>query len=44
MGVGDEKDLGGYQAFGQKMRLIFARKAIGFSVQIKVNSKKKGLH
>ena len=41
MGVGAQKDLGGHQTFARKMRLNFARKAIGFSFQIKVTSKKK---
>ena len=41
MGVGAQKDLGGHQTFARKMTLNFAWKAIGFSVQIKVTSKKK---
>ena len=42
MGVGAQKDLGGHQTFAQKMTLnSVARKAIGFSVQIKVTSKQK---
>ena len=41
MGVGAQKDLGGHQTFDRKMTLNFARKAIGFSVQIKVTFKKK---
>ena len=35
------KGFGGHQAFARKLTLDFARKAIGFSVQIKVTSKKK---
>ena len=41
MGVGAQKNLGGHQTFARKMTLNFARKAIGFSVQIKETSKKK---
>ena len=41
MGVEAQKDLGGRQTFARKMTLNFARKAIGFSVQIKVTSKNK---
>ena len=41
MGEGAQKDLGGHQTFARKMTVNFARKAIGFSVQIKVISKKK---
>ena len=41
MGVGAQKDLGGHQTFARVMTLNFARKAIGFSAQIKVTSKKK---
>ena len=44
MGVGAQKDLGGHQTFARKLTLTFARKAIGFSVEIKVTSKKKILH
>ena len=38
-----QKDLWEHQTFARKMTLNFARKVIGFSVQIKVTSKKKGL-
>ena len=41
MGVVAQKDLGENQTFARKMTLNFARKVIGFSVQIKVTSKKK---
>ena len=41
MGVVAQKDLGEHQTFARKMTLNFARKVIGFSVQIKVTSKKK---
>ena len=41
MGVGAQKDLGGHQTFARKMTLNFIRKAIGFSVEIMVTSKKK---
>ena len=41
MGVGAQKNLGEDQTFARKMTLNFARKVIGFSVQIKVISKKK---
>ena len=44
MGVVAQKDLWEHQTFARKMTLNFARKVIGFSVQIKVTSKKKGLH
>ena len=45
MGVGALKDLGGHQTFARKMILNFVGKAINFSVQIKVTTKKKkGLH
>ena len=41
MGIGAQKDLGGHQTFARKITLHFAQKVIGFSVQIKVISKKK---
>ena len=41
MGVIAQKDLEEHQTFARKMTLNFARKVIGFSVQIKVTSKKK---
>ena len=41
MGVGAQKNLGGHQTFAWKMTLNFAQFLIGFSVQIKVTSKKK---
>ena len=41
MGVGAQKDLGGHQTLARRMTLNFARKAIGFSVQNKVTSKKR---
>ena len=43
MGVGTQKTSGGAPNFSRKMTLNFARKAIGFSAQIKVISKKKDL-
>ena len=40
-----QKDLGEHQILPKKITLNFARKVIGFSIQIKVTSKKKkGLH
>ena len=44
MGVGAQTDLGGHQTFARKKTLNFAQKAIGFSVQSKMTSKKIGLH
>ena len=41
MGVEAQNDFGGHQTFARKMT---SWKAIGFFVQIKVISKKKGLH
>ena len=35
------KGFGGHQTFARKMTLNLGRKVIGFSVQIKVTSKKK---
>ena len=40
-GRSNSKGFGGAPNFAQKMTLNFARKVIGFSVQIKVTSKKK---